>query len=81
MKQGREPALACSAPAGFINAPREVFGSAAWTGPCEGRVSTTWTPGEGILIHVEEPEDLSRAQAEQLLVQLSKVLEQLRADG
>ena len=53
---------------------------AAWTGPCEGGVSTTWTPGEGILIHLEGPEDLSRSQAEQLLVQLSKVLEQLAAE-
>jgi hypothetical protein len=30
-----------SAPAGFIAAPRELFGFAVWIGPCEGRVTTT----------------------------------------
>lgn len=67
-----------AAPAGFFAAPRDLLGFAAWIGPSEGRVTTTWTPGVGILIHVEDPEDLSFAEAERLQAQLSKVLEQLK---
>jgi hypothetical protein len=63
VKPGKQYAATGSAPVGFIAAPREVFGFAAWTGPCEGRVTTTWNPCESILIHLEEPEDLNRAQA------------------
>lgn len=66
------------APAGFFAAPRDLLGFAAWIGPSEGRVTTTWTPGAGILIHLEDPEDLSFAEAERVLAQLSKVLEQLK---
>jgi hypothetical protein len=58
---GEEHVAMGSAPACFIAAPREVFGFAAWIGPCEGRVTTTWTPGAGILVHLEDPEDLSCA--------------------
>jgi hypothetical protein len=70
-----------AAPAGFFAAPRDLFGFAAWLGPSEGRVTTTWTPGAGILIHLEDPEDLSFAEAERLLAQLSNVLEQLKDQG
>lgn len=65
-------------PAGFIAAPRDSLGFAAWLGPADGRVTSTWTTTEGILVHLQDMEALSRAEAEELEAQLHSVLEQLR---
>jgi hypothetical protein len=66
---------------GFIAAPRDALGFPAWLGPAEGRVNTTWTPSEGLVVHVEEGEDLTLEAAEKLLSDLSNVLQQLRDNG
>jgi len=61
----------------FIAAPRDMLGRNAWLGPADGRVTTTWTQDEGVMVHIEEAEDLSIAEAEELLAQLSNVLSEL----
>ena len=65
-------------PAGFIAAPRETLGVPAWLGPAEGRVSTTLSPTEGVLVHLEDAEDLNTVETEELVAQLCSVLDQLR---